>query len=41
MPFTSMIKMTKITVSDKNGKTYEIEGQIQNNMVYIYKNVFL
>ena len=39
MPFTSMIKMTKITVSDKNGKTYEIEGQIQNNMVYIYKNV--
>lgn len=39
MPFTSMIKMTKITVSDKNGKNYEIEGQIQNNMVYIYKNV--
>ena len=31
MPFTSMIKMTKITVSDKNGKTYSKHIQKYNS----------
>ena len=36
MPFRDLIKMTNLTITNKNGEKYTTQGQNQNNKIFKY-----